>query len=75
MLALVFFAVMAIGLTMVTVASSSVYSKAALSLCFSPEAAHIDARCKLEVPRGPACAMLRGVGLGFVKVVTLPHGS
>jgi hypothetical protein len=38
-------------------------------------AAHIDARCKLEVPRGPAYAMLRGVGLRFVKVGTLPHGS
>ena len=36
---------------------------------------HIDARCKLEVPRSRADAMLPGIGLRFVKVVTLPRGS
>jgi hypothetical protein len=37
--------------------------------------AHIDARCKLEVPPSRADAMLPGIGLRFVKVVTLPRGS
>jgi hypothetical protein len=69
------FAVMAIGWTMLTVTSTSVYSKAALSVCFPLRRRRHRRSLQLEVPRRPAYAMLRGVGLRFVKVVTLPHGS